>query len=135
MVCIYCSGKTQVVNSRPQKRLGQVWRRRKCSACQAVFTTLEGVDLATGLLVRTRSGDLAPFSRDKLFLSIAKALGHRHDAVEAASALTATVIAKVRAAALQGAVEYQDIIQMAHAVLQRFDKPAGVQYEAYHKLV
>lgn len=134
MDCIYCSGSTHVINSRPQKRLKQVWRRRRCLACGAVFTTIEAADLANGLLVRGHTDDLTPFSRDKLFLSVSRTLGHREDAVEATSALTATIIARVRDTAAQGVVGYQDIITTAHVALQRFDNVAGVQYEAYHKL-
>lgn len=51
MVCIYCSGETQVINSRPQKRLNNIWRRRKCTACEGIFTTSESPDLTSSLVV------------------------------------------------------------------------------------
>jgi transcriptional regulator NrdR family protein len=133
MVCIYCEGKTRITNSRPQKRLMQTWRRHQCLNCDAIFTTIETVDLTTSLTVRS-GGHLEPFSRDKLFLSIHNALGHRENAVEDASAITATVITKLRTQAQNSLLEIMDIIQSAYETLNRFDKAAAVQYSAYHKL-
>ena len=133
MVCIYCGGKTKVTNSRPQKRMSQTWRRRECLSCAAVFTTLEAVDYAGSLRVRTQNGSLQPFERDKLFMSLYKALGHRTSPTSDASALTATIIARTREIAQNGLLERTDIIQVASQTLQRFDAAAAVQYSAYHQ--
>src|SRR5580765_2597657 len=95
MVCIYCGNKTQIINSRPQKRLNRTWRRRECTHCEAVFTTEEAVDLSSSVVVRHAHSPVQPFSRDKLFASVLQALGHRTKPVEDASALTTTVIAKL----------------------------------------
>ncbi len=133
MVCIYCGGKTQVTNSRPQKRLNQTWRRRECYQCHAVFTTEESAQLATSLVVKHPNGPISPFSRDKLFASLLKALGHRTSAVDDASALTATVTAKLLQAATGAAVSPSDIIVVATDTLQHFDSAAAVQYQAYHR--
>jgi transcriptional repressor NrdR len=134
MECIYCGSKTHVANSRPQKRLMQVWRRRACPSCKAVFTTTEAVSLEGSLVVRTSNG-LQPFSRDKLYLAVARACGHRTDAAEASSALTATIIAKLRKAALGAEISHTDIIRQATETLRRFDSSAAVQYTAYHPIV
>lgn len=133
MVCIYCSGKTKVINSRPQKRLDQTWRRRQCLSCGTVFTTTESVDYSGSIVVRTASKGLEPLSRDTLFVSILQACGHRRDAVSAASGLTATILAKSRRKAVDGLLERRDIIQTALAVLKRFDAAAAVAYAAYHR--
>ena len=133
MVCIYCGGKTQVENSRPQKRLNQVWRRRECTQCHAVFTTEEAAELGTSISVRAGTGgSVSPFNRDKLFVSILKAVGHRKTAVDDASALCATVIAKLLHATDQAAVSPADIVRTTVRVLKNFDSAAGVQYQAYH---
>ena len=132
MVCIYCGGKTTVTNSRPQKRLGQVWRRRQCVVCQAIFTTNEAIDLTTSLVVRSQ-GHTAPFSRDKLFISIFRAVGHRKQPINDAGALTDTVLAKCRLKAVSAALAPSDIVSVAMEVLQRFDNAAAVQYIAYHQ--
>lgn len=133
MVCIYCGGKTQVTNSRPQKRLHQTWRRRHCTACGAVFTTNEAVDLTTSLAVRRGNGPVTPFNRDKLFGSILRAVGHRAQPVEDAGALTATITVKLLHGAATAAISPADIISITQETLQRFDNAAAVQYRAYHK--
>ena len=133
MVCIYCGSKTTVTNSRPQKRLMQTWRRRQCTACNAIFSTNELVDLASSLVVRHDSL-IQPFTRDKLFLSLYKALGHRQDAVHDASALTATITAQICKKTTTGLVEHSEIAKVTHQVLVRFDKAGAVQYAAYHKV-
>ena len=132
MECIYCASTTHVTNSRPQKRLMQVWRRRACKHCQAIFTTIETVDLTGSLVVKQPDSSVAPFSRDTLFVSIYNALGHRTDAVAAANALTATIIARLRKSITGAIVSRGDLIAIASEVLKHFDAAAVVQYAAYH---
>jgi transcriptional regulator NrdR family protein len=134
MVCIYCGGETAVKNSRPQKRLGHIWRRRLCTVCHATFTTHEIPDLAASLLVLGASGSLAPFQRDKLYSCVVRSLGHRDDAVAAASALTATIIASLLRQHGGASIARESIVQTSHLVLQRLDRVAGVQYAAYHPI-
>ena len=133
MVCIYCGERTQVTNSRPQKRLHQVWRRRACLSCAAAFTTNETVDLSTSLVVRSRDGGIRPFSRDQLFVAVLAAVGHRATAVADAGALTTTITAKLLRGTDTAAVSIDGIISTALQVLTNFDKAAAVQYSAYHK--
>ncbi len=132
MVCIYCSGSTRVTNSRPQKRLHQVWRRRYCTQCQAIFTTNEAVDLSTSLVVKHQDGSVAPFSRDKLLISVYRAVGHRERPTDDAGALTATITAKLLHGGSTAVVSPLDIVATAHETLQHFDAAAAVQYRAYH---
>ncbi|HSX31503.1 MAG TPA: hypothetical protein VLE99_06325 [Candidatus Saccharimonadales bacterium] len=134
MVCIYCGGKTQVTNSRLQKRLNHTWRRRECYQCGAIFTTQETPELGTSLTVRHGNGPMQPFSRDKLFASVLRAVGHREAAVDDASALTATITAKLLGSSHNASVSPIDIIQIALTTLQHFDTAAAVQYQAYHRV-
>src|SRR5690554_5213061 len=92
MVCIYCGNKTEVYNTRERKRSPSVWRRRRCVSCVAQFSTSEIPDYESNLVVEGLRGKLYPFSRDKLFLSLYKALGHRRDALHSATELTETTI-------------------------------------------
>ncbi len=131
MVCIYCGSKTQVINSRHQKRQNNTWRRRACSRCQAVFTTSEAPELSTSLSV-DRQGHLRPFERDKLLFSLHSSLLHRKTASADASALTATIISLLYGQARSGVIATADIRQTAASVLERFDKPAAVHYRAFH---
>lgn len=70
MDCPFCGGEQIfVVNSRPNVRIGQIWRRRKCGDCGGIFTTYEKVNL-THLFVIKRSGKTQKYSRAKLYSSI-----------------------------------------------------------------
>ena len=132
MVCIYCGAPTQVVNSRLQKRANHIWRRRKCIACGAVFTSEEHAALHSSLMVETSTKKLVPFSRDHLFASIHDSCRHRPTAISDATALTQTIIAELTRAQAGGIVNIRDISGTAHTVLQRFDAAAATMYAAYH---
>lgn len=132
MVCIYCNGDTQVVNSRLQRRVNQVWRRRKCVNCRSVFSSLEGADLTRSVAYRTSQNKIEPFQRDILFISVYEALKHRKKAVPEASSLTDTIIGKLRLRIKGSAISRTDVITVTTGVLKNFDKAAKVQYLAYH---
>lgn len=133
MNCIYCGGETKVTNSRLKKRLNQVWRRRECLACSMVFTSREDADYQGSLAVRNADGSLQPFMRDKLFLSLHSSLQHRKQAVQDATALTNTVIARLLSQSQRSVLDDQSIVNTAYLVLMRFDKVAAVHYEAFHR--
>ena len=131
MVCVHCGGKTAVINSSRQQRSNQVWRRRQCHDCGAIFTTTEGADHGATWLVRDKRG-LQPFSRDKLFLSLQRSCQHRRQSVEDAAALTDTIIKKLPQHLSNGAIDRQDIVNLAEVTLNRFDTAASVHYRAFH---
>lgn len=133
MVCLLCGSDTKVTNSRPQKRLNQVWRRRECLNCGLIFTTEEATDYEASWRVKNRQGRLTPFSRDKLFLSLHKSLGHRPTAIQDAGALTDTIIRKLVTQITAGSVERITIVYAVQVSLTRFDKVASTHYAAFHK--
>ena len=133
MVCIYCGAKTHVTNSRMQRRSRQVWRRRQCFGCRAVFTTEEVVQYALTWMVVDRDGKFHPFSRDKLFLSIYQCLQHRPNPQQDATELTGTVINRLKPMDVGAALSPREIVSITQVVLNRFDKVASVQYAALHK--
>ena len=131
MKCVYCGGDTQVTNSRHQKRVNQVWRRRKCQSCGAIFSTTEGADTSQALSVQKKNG-LEPFSRDMLLLSVYDSLRHRKTALQDATALTATIISMLTPLADTAVIDRDVIATVTSTVLQRFDKPAASHYQAFH---
>lgn len=133
MVCVHCDGKTTVTNSRHQKRLNQVWRRRHCKNCGATFSSEEAVTYGGAWTVQDASGELWPFSRDKLLLSLHRSLQHRLDAVRDAGALTDTVIKKLSSATKDGRLERKAIKNTVQVALNRFDKAGSTHYAAFHK--
>lgn len=133
MVCIQCGGPTQVINSRWQKRANQVWRRRRCRTCGAVFTSEESAAYGASWTVRGASGRLTPFSRDKLLLSLYRSLQHRQTALEDAAGLADTAIKKLSDLVTDGAIESRVIVYTVQVALSRFDKAASTHYAAFHK--
>jgi transcriptional regulator NrdR family protein len=134
MVCVQCGGQTQVINSRHQKRANQVWRRRRCLSCGAVFTSEESPAYGASWAVQGSSGALQPFSRDKLLLSLHRSLQHRQTALEDAAGLTDTVIRRLSAVVTDGVIESRAIAQVAQVALNRFDLAASTHYAAFHPL-
>ena len=132
MFCPYDGSDTRVTNSRPSKKYPEVWRRRKCHTCDAVWTTREYIDLSTSHRVRTRHKHLQAFSRDKLFLSVKNALQHRKTALDDAIALTDTIVAKVMKHSKDPVVEITQIVEITSTVLRHFDKTAAAVYDAKH---
>ncbi|HEX7633150.1 MAG TPA: hypothetical protein VF401_02370 [Candidatus Saccharimonadales bacterium] len=132
MVCIHCGAETHVTNSRPQKRLNQVWRRRRCDDCGAIFTTEEVAQYTTSWAVLDTAGHIRAFNRDKLFLSIYGSLQHRATALADATALTDTVIKKLGNHVREGVIIGSHLAQTVQVALNRFDKAASVHYQAFH---
>lgn len=132
MVCIYCGGKTHITNSRAQKRSHATWRRHHCLSCKATFTTQERVDLAASVAFIDAKGNDTPFVRETLLQSLYESLKHRPHALADALALTDTVINQLIKQVSQAALPRNTVAKTAHQVLQRFDKAAAVQYQAFH---
>lgn len=135
MKCIYCSNKTQVTNSRVRALNPSVWRRRECLKCVAQFTTNELPDYESSIAVSDSNQGIDPFSRDKLFISLYKALGHRDDSLRTATEIVNTVIGKLlrHRKAKEGYIPTTDIATVAYETLKRFDPMAASTYKAYHK--
>lgn len=129
MVCVYCGGQTAVVNSRPQKRNNQVWRRRKCLRCAALITTIEVADYSTNLLVETSSG-FKPFLADKLYTEVLLAVEHRKNCYSEARELTNTIIKQLLSETGRPVFTSKQISAKTLQVLARFDKRAWHRYSA-----
>ena len=135
MVCIYCGKKTQVVNSRNQKKLNQTWRRRKCPSCKNVFSTIERINLASSLVIKNRTNKIEGFQREKLFLSIYESLGHRKNPIEDSAAITDTVVSNLLERIKSPLIERSDLIKTCLVVIKNFDKTGAVHYAAYHPVI
>ena len=130
MVCIYCGADTKVSNSRLQKRNNQIWRRRQCLGCQAIFTSHEAIDLSSGLLV----GLEAPkaFNEDLLYSDLLMALKDRKDAYTAAREACYTVIQQLLKLPQKPQFTTTDISRVCAVVLKRLDQPAYHRFYADH---
>jgi transcriptional repressor NrdR len=131
MVCTYCGNETHVTNSRLQKRNNQVWRRRQCLRCNAVFTTHEAIDLSQALLVDS-GASRQPFLADRLFTDVLAALKDRQDRYVAAREIASTVIQKLLKNAHNASLSPKSVSKATAEVLKRFDKRAYLRYVADH---
>ena len=103
------------------------WRRHTCTRCSAVFTTRETVDMAQSYRVEDSDGQLAVFSRDKLYLSVYEALKHRDDAITSSTMLVETILATIQKHN-RLLLSRDELINTISAVVKRFDKTAYVRY-------
>jgi transcriptional repressor NrdR len=132
MVCIYCGGATSVINSRLQRQPNQVWRRRRCELCRAVFSTHEAPDLAGSFMLRISDGSLRTFSRDKLFLSIYESCKHRKNAADDSSAITLNIIGRLNSFSATGEILRKELVEVVLEVLANFDPTAANVYSGLH---
>ena len=128
---MYCGSKTKVTNSRARLKGLETWRRRACINCGAIYTTSEGIEEDKSIMVE-HQGHLEPFLRDRLLISVYESLRHRKTAIEDASALTDTIMTRLRPYFTHGKVTTTDIQTTTAAVLNNFDAAAGVHYTAFH---
>ena len=134
MDCFICDGKTSVVNSRPQLRLKQVWRRRLCKNCGYIFTTIEKIDLERSMMVKFNNQHLEEFVREKILISIRDSLGHHKDPINDSIAITDTIISKLYKNNQSPLIDRNNIVKTTLEVLKHFDKASYIHYQAYHKL-
>ena len=119
------------MNSRGQKRSNQVWRRRRCLSCKAVFTSHEAIDYSSALLVSRPKGT-EPFIEDLLYNDILKALKGRRDRLSAAREVTSTVIKALLKQPEKPLYEPQKISRLAGGVLSRLDRQAYLRFVSEH---
>lgn len=131
MRCIYCGAATSVTNSRTQKRLLGVWRRRHCKACDAHFTTKETIDYDTAFTYRHAS-TMQAFCRDQIYSDVLDCLRHRKTKRSDATELTETIIRTLIDTTTTAVIDRPLILETCHSILGRFDKVAAIQYVALH---
>jgi len=131
MVCSVCGGRTEVINSRQQKRSNQVWRRRRCLDCLRVFTTHEMTDLSPQFSVSKKDKE-EPFLTDKLFTEVLLALQDRKDCYRDAREATATITKHLLAKADGVVIPAPAISRVTAQVLKRLDRRAWLRFISEH---
>lgn len=132
MKCIYCGKETGVVNSRLQKKNNQIWRRRKCLVCVAIFTTTERAVLGPDMALKTKTGVLIPFSRPKLMSSLLLALGGSFKHYEQAESLTDNIIGRLLRKNTGASLDQVELTRLCKSVLKNYDHRAYLRYLAEH---
>lgn len=135
MNCPFCLyNKTTVYNSRPSKKINQVWRRRQCLKCFKQFTTSELVDPSSIVKVKTSDGKTKPYSKATLLASILKACDHRELNGDESLYLLETIEQNILVSSSKSnqTVSSEEIFKICLLVLKRFDKIAAIKYKSYN---
>ncbi|MDP3984345.1 MAG: transcriptional regulator NrdR [Acidimicrobiia bacterium] len=130
MRCPVCGADdTKVIDSRPANGGSAIRRRRSCGICGNRFTTYErGTPL---LMVRKRSGQLEPFSSDKLGAGVMAAVADRPVAAHAVAELVEEIEAKV--GGRSGPVTSEEIGRLVLDGLRRLDEVAYLRFASVYK--
>lgn len=136
MICINCFHEnTRVINSRAKKKQPSIWRRRQCENCKATFTTYEYPSADDRLPIINKEGVATPFNLGKLLLSIAASFSHAPDRAETDALWLAQTVEDSLYARRESHYSSDDVRQVTHEVLKRYDELVGLQYAARHKLI
>lgn len=120
-----------MANSRLQKRNNQIWRRRRCLACGAIFTTHEAVELESALFV-DKDGHNQPFTPSLLRNELISMLAHRKDVYAASGEILGTIVRNLLLLPQKPLYKPSDISKTVSGVLKRFDRRAYLRYLADH---
>lgn len=135
MFCINCfHPSTSVTNSRPNKKQPQVWRRRSCTNCKAVFTTYERPSLADNKPITLADGTADTFNLGRLILSISKAFTHSPNDAQYNALWLAQTVEDILSTERE-TLSPEDIEAATHQTLKKFDELAAIQYAAQHHLI
>ena len=134
MFCLHCGhSDTKVINSRPHKKRATIWRRRKCPACNTVFTTSETV-AGEGLLWILHGKEKQSFSLPRLLVSLYPLLSRRATAADDAQELAHTIYEKLLMQP-DMTLDVSDLTGTAYDILERFDRNAALKYALEHGLI
>ncbi len=132
MRCPYCaSDEDRVVDSRPAEGGAAVRRRRECRGCGQRFSTYERTEQAL-VVVRKRSGELEPFTRDKIVAGMEKATKNLPLAPETVRRAGAAIEARVRSLGRRE-VPSEVIGAEVLAALRELDDVAYVRFASVYK--
>ncbi|MEM1535627.1 MAG: transcriptional regulator NrdR [Candidatus Pacearchaeota archaeon] len=129
MRCIYCFGKTKVIDKRESKE-GTVRRRRECLKCKKRFTTYERAE--TKLVVIKKDGRREPFNRDKIKRGIEKACEKRPISQEKIDKIVSEIEATLRAYR-KSELPSKLIGELVMKKLKQLDKVAYVRFASVYK--
>ncbi len=124
--CIYCGGRTRVVDKRQSGR--NVRRRRECMECGKRFTTYERP--ADVLYVIKRSGRREEFSRQKILAGLKKAFEKRDVGEDEMERMVDAIESRVRK---KGVARTTEIGRWILSMLKKRDKIAYIRFASVYK--
>ena len=127
MHCPFCSAPdTRVIDSRLACDTNQVRRRRECVSCNERFTTYESAELNMPRVVK-QDGNRVPFSEEKLWAGVMRALEKRPVSTEQVDAAINSIIHQLLAAgerevssSMIGNLVMEQLLALDHVAYIRF---------------
>jgi transcriptional repressor NrdR len=130
--CPFCgTDDTQVVDSRVNDEGNSIRRRRRCSKCDKRFTTYESVELTLPQVVK-QNGKREDFSRNKLHLSLSRALHKRPVPVEYIEQAIERIIQKVLAYG-EKEITARELGENVMHELKKMDKVAYIRFASVYR--
>jgi transcriptional repressor NrdR len=130
--CPFCGTEdTQVVDSRVNDEGNSIRRRRRCSKCDKRFTTYESVELTLPQVVK-QNGKREDFSRNKLHLSLSRALHKRPVPVEYIEQAIERIIQKVLAYG-EKEITARELGENVMHELKKMDKVAYIRFASVYR--
>ena len=132
MHCPFCkAADTQVIDSRVNDDGDSIRRRRRCAACNKLFTTYETVELRMPQLVK-QDGSRTEFDLDKLRTGFMRALHKRPVPTPLVDDAVATVTQQVLALG-EREIESRRVGEMVMKELYKLDKVAYIRFASVYK--
>jgi transcriptional repressor NrdR len=130
--CPFCgTDDTQVVDSRVNDEGNSIRRRRRCPKCDKRFTTYESVELTLPQVVK-QNGKREDFSRNKLHLSLSRALHKRPVPVEYIEQAIERIIQKVLAYG-EKEITARELGENVMHELKKMDKVAYIRFASVYR--
>lgn len=132
MKCPYCeSTENKVIDSRLNQTAEITRRRRQCLSCDGRFTTYERVEEVMPAIIK-KDGRREPFSRDKIFSGIQKALQKRPITTQTVESTVSEIEKRVQSFSLKE-IPARTIGQMIMIALHKLDKVAYVRFASVYR--
>lgn len=132
MKCPFCGAvDTQVIDSRVNEEGDSIRRRRRCPTCEKRFTTYETAELHLPQVVK-QNGTREEFSRDKLRLSLTRALHKRPVPTEYVDQAIEHIVQKALGRG-EREIPSRDLGEAVMQELRRMDKVAYIRFASIYR--
>lgn len=133
MKCPACHNQdTKVIDSRSLEENIAIRRRRQCEKCGFRFSTLEEVEILN-LKVIKRDNTEEPYKKEKLLVSLQKALEKRPVAVERLQRLLQAIEQDVQIKEKEDKIKSSEIGEIVMRQLKKTDKVAYIRFASVYR--
>ncbi len=133
MRCPFCNhADTKVIDSRVASDGLSIRRRRECESCAFRFSTYEEVEILD-LQVQKRSGNIEPYSREKLESGLTKAFEKRPVTREELKQLISEIEQEIQKKIKDNKIESKEIGNIVVRKLKKYDAIAYLRFASVYR--